>query len=343
MRIAIVNDMKMTSELLRRIILHIPGCELAWIAYDGLEAVHKCQEDLPDLIIMDINMPVMNGVEATRLIMHNTPCAILVVTATIDGNTTEVYEALGEGALDAVNTPIMANDASAGGDSELIRKINMLKKLIKIQPRKNSMPHSGGDRSIEIDDQPIMVAIGASTGGPKAIVELLSVIPGNVNAMFTIIQHIDCQFAEGLASWLKTSCHLRVRLAHEGAYPEPGTVLIAGTNDHMIMRGDGSLAYTRKPEDNPFRPSVDVFFDSLAASWPHKGIAAVLTGIGRDGAIGMLRLKQAGWKTFAQDKDSCVVFGMPKTAIEFGGADEVLCPRDIGKRICEIINRKHMA
>ncbi len=338
MRIAIVNDVKMITELLRRIVERIPDCNIAWTAADGMEAVRKAIDDTPDLIIMDIKMPVMDGVDSTRLIMKKSPCPILIVTATIDGNIKEVYDALGEGALDAVATPLTENDAKEGGDSELIRKINMLKKLVKNQPRARINPVTMPTGMETRHDRPLLVAIGASTGGPKAIVDMLSTIPEDVNAMFIVVQHIDSQFAAGLVSWIKSSSRLNVKLVKPGDAPSRGTILIAGTDDHLIMRRNGTLGYSVKPEENPFRPSVDVFFQSLAVNWPIRELAVMLTGIGRDGAEGMLKLKQNGWKTFAQNKESCVVFGMPKTAIEVGAVDEILTPQDIGKRIYEITN-----
>ena len=136
--------------------------------------------------------------------------------------------------------------------------------------------------------------------------------------MFIVVQHIDKQFADGMASWLSANCHLRVKIIAPGDLPTPGTILLAGTNDHLIMREDLTLDYIIQPEDNPFRPSVDVFFNSLVAHWKQPGIAVVLTGIGNDGATGLLKLKQHGWHTFAQDSQSCVVYGMPKAAAKTG-------------------------
>lgn len=337
MRIGIVNDMRMTVELLRRIVVKIPGCEVAWVAADGLEAVEKCVADTPDMVIMDIRMPVLDGVGATRRIMRECPCAILVVTATVGGYSSEVFKALGEGALDVVSTPLVDADAPEGGDQELVRKIRMFKKLVG--GNRNGLRRRL-DGSGDAGESCELVVIGASTGGPKAVGELLSAISPDTSAAFVVIQHIDSQFADGFASWLASSCRLRVRVAMKGDMVERGTVLVAGTDDHMVMLPDLSLDYDRKPEENPFRPSVDVFFNSVAAVWPRRGGAVLLTGIGRDGAEGLLRLRRAGWRTFAQDKDSCVVFGMPRTAIELGAADEVLCPEAIGARLEEMYTNK---
>ena len=334
MRIAIVNDVKMVVELLRRIIAGIPGCEIAWTAADGVEAVNKCADDTPDLVVMDLFMPRMNGVEATRQIMKASPCAILIVTATVEGNSSNVFDALGEGALDAVNTP----EDNPGGEYAFVRKISMLKKLIGTNMAYTRRTVRDSDRLYtQAATPPLLVAIGASTGGPKAVADLLTAIPPDLNIMFTVIQHIDKQFVKGLALWLKSSCRLEVRIAVPGDTPKRGQILLAGTNDHMIMMPNGHIDYTVAPETNPFRPSVDVFFGSLAEHWNAKGIAVLLTGIGRDGAEGMLKLRRAGWHTIAQNRESCVVYGMPKAAVELNAATEILPPSAIGQKIIELI------
>ncbi len=342
MRVAIVNDSQMTKEMLRRTLSEAPGCELAWTAADGEEAVRKCKADKPELILMDLVMPVMDGVEATRRIMKEAPCQILIVTSSVDRNSGKVFEALGSGALDAVKTPALGSDGRLKGDCELLKKISSLKKL-------SSHDKPAAERQRRLADErlperrargnaPLLVAIGSSTGGPSALLELLAQIPGDINAAFVVIQHLDKQFAQGLASWLASLCSLKIMLAKEGAAPEKGAVMIAETNDHLILTQEQRFHYTQAPEDNPYRPSVDVFFSSLAANSSEKGAAVLLTGIGRDGANGLLSLKKAGWMTFAQDKGSCVVYGMPKAAAELDAACEILTPAEAGRRIMKIIS-----
>lgn len=335
MRIAIVNDMQMSVEILRRVISSVPEYEIVWIAYDGLEAVEKCMFDTPDLIIMDIMMPRMNGVNAIRQIMKASPCAILVVTATVQGNSAMVFEALGAGALDAVNTPLM-DAAGKNEGAELLKKISLLGRLIKVDSTikrkvKNIVP-----ASTSLINKFTIVAIGSSTGGPNALSAFFSRIPADINAAFVVIQHIDKQFAPGLASWLAGLCKLQVKLAENGDIPEKGKILLAATNDHLVLLPDLTMRYTTVPENNPYRPSVDVFFNSLASHWKLKGIAVQLTGIGRDGAEGLLKLKKMGWTTFAQDQESSVVYGMPKAAAELNAASEILSPGLIAERIVKL-------
>jgi two-component system response regulator WspF len=340
MRVAIVNDMRLSVEILRAVVQSDPELEVAWTAADGREAVMRCQADTPDLLIMDLFMPVMDGTEATRRIMASAPCPILIVTASVDTNSSKVFETLGAGALDAVRTPTLGLGGAHDGATPLLRKISQFKTLISIQkPKpKPSIFHTGvapakpGLASCEL------VVIGASTGGPSALAELFSQIPSSINAAFVVVQHVDRQFAQGLASWLDSFGRLKVELARPGESPERGKALVACTNDHLILDATNRFLYVKEPEENPFRPSVDVFFNSVVASCRQRGLAVLLTGIGRDGAVGLFNLRKAGWHTFAQSKESCVVFGMPKAAIELGSACEISTPREIGARIVEIVN-----
>jgi len=322
MRIAIVNDMQMAVEILRRIVLSAPGHEIAWIAMDGEEAVQRCREDLPDLILMDLIMPVMDGVEATRRIMKETPCAILLVTAAVDRNISQVFDAMGFGALDAVNTPVLGTSGEALGLQALLTKISTIAKLIGKQPASSRVTQKIQWKALSAN--PPLLAIGASTGGPSAIAKILSALPEKFPVALVIVQHVDQQFTAGLVSWLKDQTALSVALAKEGDRPEVGKALIASTNDHLILTPSFSLSYTPHPEDFPYRPSVDVFFKSVAANCPEKYAAVLLTGMGRDGAEGMMELRRIGWHTIAQDKETSVVYGMPKAAAEMGAATEIL-------------------
>jgi len=332
-RIAIVNDLKMAVEILRRVMASVPEYEIAWIAYDGAEAVEKCRRDTPDLILMDLIMPVMDGVESTRQIMKQCPCIILVVTATVEGNASKVFDAMGHGALDAVNTPALGTGGGLEGASDLLVKIARLGILLK-RPEVGKKVRKGPGLSPSLQKAvPDLTVVGSSTGGPKALAEILSGLPPDFNTAILIVQHVDKQFAPGMVSWLDTQTPVPVRLAIEGRRPEPGRVLLAATNDHLVMTRDLKLKYSAEPRDYPYRPSVNVFFKSVARYWPKKGTAVLLTGMGHDGAEGMLALRNAGWRTIAQDEKSCVVYGMPKAAAELGAVDRFMPPVEIGHAI----------
>ena len=334
MRISIVNAQPSAIDLLRRAIASIPEHALAWVAVDGREAVEKCRRDRPDLILMDLALPILDGIQATGRIMKETPCAILIVTATVEGNAAGVFEAMGRGALDAVATPVVSGPGmKVEGEGELVRKIAMIDKLLMKHPSapQATPMHGGGS-----EDHPPLVAIGASTGGPKALADLLSGLPAELGAALVIIQHVDAQFARGLANWLDSHSPLRVDVAREGMKPAANTVLVASTDDHLILGKDLALHYTPEPRDDPYRPSINAFFLSLVRHWPRRDVAVLLTGMGKDGAEGLASLRLAGWHTIAQDKKTSVVYGMPAAAAELNAAVEIL---PIG-RIAAAVHRK---
>ena len=279
MRIALVNDMTMAVEALRRVVLGRPEHQVAWIARDGAEATERCARDTPDLILMDLFMPVMDGVEATRRIMTQTPCAIVVVTANVTVNSSKVFEAMGAGALDAVNTPVLECPEAADGVRVLLAKIETIRRLIGSG---HAQTHTGfPNRSARplASHHNHLVAIGASAGGPAALARVLACLPPDFPAPVVIVQHVDVQFAEALATWLDGQTQLRVRLAQDGDRLEPGTAFLAGQDSHLVLASPSRLAYTRTPADCPYRPSIDVFFKSVAGFWPGNVAAVVLTSL----------------------------------------------------------------
>ena len=319
MRIAIVNDARAASEALRRVVSSLPDHTVAWTAADGVEAIAMARRDRPDLILMDLIMPHVDGVQATRQIMSGSPCAILIVTATVSGNISLVYDAMGFGALDAVDTPMLGPTGEMTGATPLVEKIATIAKIVG---------SSGDARRPSRTDTPAatprLLVIGASTGGPKAIADLLQPLPRDWNVAVVVVQHVDVAFSQGLAAWLANRTGHAVRVAEQGETPQAGAVLLAGTNDHIVLSNHGTLEYREEPRELFFRPSVDVFFQSVADHWPQAGMALLLTGMGRDGAKGMLRLRECGWHTIAQDEATSVVWSMPKAAIDLGAACEVL-------------------
>ena len=318
MRVGIVNDVRAACEALRRVVDSLPDHEIAWTAADGVEAVAMAKRDRPDLILMDLIMPHLDGVQATRQIMASSPCAILVVTATVSGNISLVYEAMGFGALDAVDTPMLGPAGEVSGAGALVEKIGMIAKIVgSAETRRPVRPSTPAA-------PPKLVVVGASTGGPKAISDLLTPLPHDWNVAVVIVQHVDVAFSQGLAKWLGDRTSRAVRVAEHGQQPVAGDVLLAGTNDHLILSKARSLEYCEEPREVFFRPSVDVFFESVADHWPQTGVALLLTGMGKDGAKGLLKLRARGWHTMAQDEASSVVWSMPKAGIDLGAACEVL-------------------
>ncbi|HAS81480.1 MAG TPA: hypothetical protein DCS43_02075 [Verrucomicrobia bacterium] len=187
---------------------------------------------------------------------------------------------------------------------------------------------------MQTGENPPLILLGASTGGPPAISEVLENLGTGTRAAVVIVQHLDARFSNGLAVWLSEQPNVMpVALAAEGMRPTAGRALLTASNDHLTMRQDLTLAYDPEPRDYPYRPSVDVLFHAASRYWPTLGAAALLTGMGRDGAQGLLALRQAGWLTLAQDEASSALYGMPKAAADIGAASEILAPREIGLRL----------
>jgi two-component system response regulator WspF len=327
MKIAIANDVAMAAEALRRVVASTAEHQVLWIARTGLEAVRMCADNRPDLILMDLNMPELDGVEATRQIMEQSPCAILVVTGRPQDNVNQVFRALGAGALDVTATPVLQGQPD--GDAALLAKIRTMDKLIRHSGGSQAMaPRSGGanGQPAEARDIPItsLLAIGASTGGPNAISTLLAGWTPPRGCAIVVVQHIDANFADNFARWLGDQVEMPVRAIDDGDELQAGTVLIAKSNDHLTLDQHHRLRYDAAPRDYAYRPSVDVFFHHIAQHWRGEAVGVLLTGMGRDGAEGLLAMRRAGHTTIAQDQASSAVYGMPRAAAEIDAAQMIL-------------------
>jgi chemotaxis response regulator CheB len=331
MRIAIVNDVAMAIEAMRRVILSSRKYQIAWTAADGGEALEHCRRDRPDLVLMDLIMPGIDGVETTRRIMSQCPCAILVVTGSVTGNCARVFEAMGAGALDAVNTPVLEWPGSFKGASNLLAKIETIRRLIGVKVSTAAPQQANAIENSPADGR--LIAIGASAGGPAALAKIVTYLPASFGSAIVVVQHVDAQFAPALANWLDDQTPLHVRLAQDGDCPRPGTILLAGRDQHLRFAASDRLGYCSHPADHLYRPSVDVFFNSIRDHWTGSVSAVLLTGMGRDGAQGLLNLRQMGHHTIAQDEASSAVYGMPGAAARLGAAVEILNLEQIGLRI----------
>jgi two-component system response regulator WspF len=337
-KIGIVNDLPLALEALRRVLALRPDHAVIWAARDGAQAVSSCARETPDLVLMDLVMPGMDGVEATKHIMAATPCAILVVTASVSANTARVFEAMGYGAIDAVDTPVLGRGDLQEGAAAFLHKIDTVAKLVGTR---RFIPSSDtfNDTWI-ITRRERLVAIGASAGGPAALTAVLSALPKNFPAAVVIVQHVDARFAQGMADWLCRDSALPVRVAKEGDRPAVGTVLLAGTNDHLRFISAERLGYSSEPRDQAYRPSVDVFFDSVGLHWKGEAVGVLLTGMGRDGAKGLKTLRDKGHYTIAQDQATSTVYGMPKAAASLGAAVDILPLERIATRLVDTFRHK---
>lgn len=333
MRIGIASHSPATILALRLALSLRPAHQIAWLAPDGAGAVAACTRDTPDLLLVDLDLSGIDGVEATRRIAAATPCAIVIVTASVSANTSRVFDAMGHGAVDAVDIPQPAQSDQRTAAAQFLQKIDTLAKLVGTR-RFIPGPEMFGDTWV-IGRRERLVAIGASAGGPAAIARVLEGLPRDFSAAVAIVQHVDEQFAPGMAEWLSRSSPLPVRVAQEGERLVAGTALLSGTNDHLVLKGADRLGYEREPRDHPYRPSVDVFFESVSAKWPGEAIGVLLTGMGRDGARGLKALRDKGCYTIAQDEATSAVYGMPKAAATLGAAVDVLPLERIAARLID--------
>jgi chemotaxis response regulator CheB len=338
MRIGIVNDMPLALEALRRAVTSSGRHQIAWVAHNGAEAVERCRHDLPNLVLMDLLMPGMNGVEATRRIMTETPCPILVVTASVAAQVPHVFEAMGHGALDAVDVPALGRGDPHQGAAPLLHKIAIIGQLIN-----DGHAAKSGAAQIATTARPWLVAIGASAGGPAAVATVLHGLPADFPASVVVVQHVDEEFVQGMATWLGKHSALPVLTAQEDDPLVPGTVLLAATSNHLILKSPDRLGYTREPKDYVHRPSVDVFFRSVSTLWRGDAVGVLLTGMGRDGALGLHALRTGGHYTIAQDRATSAVYGMPKAAIAIDAAVAILPLPLIAVRLIETVAHRHEA
>jgi len=329
MKIGIVNDSPLAVAALRRAIALDTALEIVWVAADGQQGVAMAARQTPDLVLMDLMMPVMDGVEATRRIMAATPCAIVVVTMDLGRNANQVFDAMGHGAIDAVDTPTLTESSSRLEAGPLLRKIRNIGRLLSGRAQASHTVAAAQSAPAA----PRLVAIGASAGGPAALATLLGALPANFGAAVVTVQHVDEAFAQGMAEWLDAQCPLHVRIAQAGEVPQAGTVLLAGTNDHLRLIAGARMAYTQKPGDYLYRPSIDVFFESVGEHWRGEAVGVLLTGMGRDGAQGLHAMRERGFLTIAQDQATSAVYGMPKAAAALGAACEILPLSRIAPRL----------
>ncbi|MBN9117530.1 MAG: chemotaxis-specific protein-glutamate methyltransferase CheB, partial [Pandoraea sp.] len=253
-------------------------------------------------------------------IMRRSPCPILIVTSDVGHHASLVFDAMGAGALDAVDTPVLGGTDRARPASSLLAKIEAI--AAQQADARLPQPSAAPPRAPARTD--MLVAIGASAGGPAALAALLGRLPVNFGAGVVVVQHVDEAFAPGMADWLDQQTPLTVRLARAGERPSAGVVLLAGGNRHLRMDASGRCAFTDDPTDAVYRPSIDVFLQSVAENWRARAVGVLLTGMGRDGAAGLGAMRAQGFITIAQDRETSAVYGMPKAAAEAGAASQIL-------------------
>jgi two-component system, chemotaxis family, protein-glutamate methylesterase/glutaminase len=354
LRVLVVEDSLTIRRRFCEILAADPETEVIGEAEDGKRAIELCELLRPDVITLDMVMPVMSGVTATEYIMAYMPTPILIVSASTNrGELFKTYDALAAGAVDVLEKPTV-DDVDAAWERRFVAAVKLIARIKVITHPRARL--SGTERSVaagQADPQTVpvskhpihqhdrhfgLLAFGASTGGPAAIVKVLRALPKGLPVPIFFVLHIDEPFGTAFAEWLDNQTPHPVAYARDRELIEPlrGRVTMAPPGRHLTV-GGGRLRLTTDPPRHSCRPSIDVLFDSLAMDRGAQVLACLLTGMGRDGAAGLLAIRRAGGFTVAQDEGTSVVFGMPREAIALGAAQAVLPLDQIGPQIAQIL------
>ena len=341
-RVLIAEDTPVARELLVSILENAPGLQVVGTARNGVEAVRLAKRLKPDIIAMDVYMPEMDGFEATRQIMADIPLPIVMVSASFVKNERDLtFNALKSGALTVLEKPTLVDPPERYdilvAQLKLMSEVKVVRRWLEsTKPPPVTVPEPvwpQQNNKLKLR----LVAIASSTGGPGVLAQILGQLPADFSLPILIVQHITRGFAAGLAAWLNQQTTLEVRLASQGDEPKPGQVLIAPDDCHMIITKAGLISLTQEPPHQGLRPSADYLFNSVAQVYGATAIGVILTGMGGDGAEGLRAMHNTGAPTIAQDRDSCVVFGMPAVAIEFGAVEHILPANKIAAAIMMMI------
>ncbi|MDX1997289.1 MAG: chemotaxis-specific protein-glutamate methyltransferase CheB [Thermoanaerobaculia bacterium] len=333
-RVAIVDDSASVRAVVRRFFSWTEDVEVVGEAADGQAAVDLVLAEQPDVVLMDLIMPGLDGYGATERIMAVRPTPIIVLSSRANRDQMRIaFECMRRGAVEVVAKP---EDTERW--KQLADSLPDLVRTVAARPLGGSLPPAQHPREPEPAPRRLRwVAIGASTGGPTALRELIEALPVPFPMTLLIVQHITAGFEAGLADWLNKAFVPDIRLAKDGEMPRPGTVRLAPRDAHLHLEPGGVLRLDRRtPARGGHRPAVDELFSSVARNAPSNAAGVLLTGMGTDGAEGLAELHQAGGLTLAQDEASSVVFGMPRAAIERGVVDLVLSPAEIGRALGRI-------
>ena len=331
-RVLVVED----SLTIRRYIVDMLSAseefEVVGEAGDGKTAIELCRKLAPDVVTMDMMLPIMTGLAATEYIMAHFPTAILIVSSSMNrGEQFRTYDALAAGAVDVLEKPD-GREQDTDWEQRLKRAVRLVSRIRVIRHPRAVLGRLGAVGGVEtqpasspfVSGDGKVVAVGASTGGPSAVLTILRSLPATFRTPILLVLHIAEPFGKAMTDWLDAQLPFSVRYADDGeALPSGCCVIMAPPGKHLEHRA-GALRLTDDAERHSCRPSVDVLFESLAADMGPSTVACLLTGMGKDGATGLLRLKEAGAQTIAQDEESSVVFGMPGEAVRLGAARQIL-------------------
>ncbi len=348
MKIVLVDDSYLVRSIIKQLLESLGGFEVVGEGSNGQQAIELVKSLKPDLLLMDVNMPLMDGITATEIIMQNTPLPIVILTSE---DISEVgFNALNKGALEVIPKPAVSkmNDPEFAASFKTVLEntgrfgsFRLNKKMII--EKTELTPPAGDFSSLSVKPSPglsggkacTLVVIGASTGGPSAVREVLKGLPGNFPVGILLSQHIEEGYDEGYARWLDEGTELTVRISEENDTIQPGTVLVAPSTYHLCCTKQKAY-WDDSPKLQNQKPSVDKMFFSAAASHGSGVIGVLLTGMGRDGADGCLKILQSGGRTLVQDRETSLIYGMPKAAAELNAATKILPLQKISSELKEM-------
>ncbi len=350
-RVLIVDDSAFMRQRLAKRLEADPGITVVGTAYDGLDALSQIEALDPDVVTLDVEMPRMDGLTALQRIMAECPTPVIMLSAATQRGARVTIKALMRGAIDLVAKP------TANGNLTSIVKELTVKIKIAAAARSSSSPHSptpalahtatppslppardvprSKSRAFRKDDR--LIVIGASTGGPRALRQVLSDLPADLAAAVVVVQHLPPGFTRALAQRLDESSPLTVQEAAHGDCLSPGLVLLAPGGSHLQFDGRRQICLRHGPRRNGVRPAVDVTMESAAACHGSAVIGVVLTGMGVDGTAGARHIKAVGGKVIVEDESSSVVYGMPRSVVEAGLADRVAPLPDVALTLVELV------
>ena len=342
-RVLIVDDSPVAREVLKSMLEADAGIRVIGMAGTGREAVELTARLKPDLVTMDLVMPGMNGMEATQHIMARYPTPILFFSSFLGpGGDYSRSDVLAAGALDIVEKPTPMLDprwATAGALVQKVKslaQVTVLRHIYGAERGARPVPRLAPRRRTEI----AVVAIGASSGGPRLLDDLLSAMPADYGPAIVVVQHMADGFLTGWLTALRQRCALDLKVAEDGDRLQSGRVLFAPPASHLTVLSGGRIRIEGGEPVGGFCPSVDLAFASIAQVYGKRAAGVLLTGMGVDGAAGLLAIRRAGGVTMVQDEASCVVFGMPRAAIDLNAAQHVLPPARLTRRMLALHGRR---
>ncbi len=344
-RVLIVEDSRVYRELLVSVFQSAPDLQVVGTARNGDEGIRLARRLKPDVITMDIHMPEVDGYEATRRIMEEIPRPIVMISGSLNKNEHKLtFDAIQAGALSVLDKPTMDDPPEV--HQQLISQIRLLSevRVVRRWAKKSPQRKPADDTPLSLHNLPSrsdskvqMVAIASSTGGPGALSATLGPLPADFPVPILIVQHVTVGFGQGLADWLNGQTALKVRIAKHADEPQPGEVLIAPDDYHMTVNSMGLISLNRAPLSHGLRPAADYLFHSVAKTYGKSAVGIILTGMGSDGAEGLLAMRDMGARTIAQDEDTCVVFGMPAVAIKLGAAEQIKPLPHIAEALIQLV------